>query len=139
VSWTFGFLQSIGISAGLLVLGGLAIYLDARRRQRVLGYAFMRRMGLTRRQHRRALAVELAASVLIGALMGLAISIAAATLAYPQIDPVPKYPPDPLIRYGTATMVALAVAATLVTIVAAVVGQRRIDRDDPVEVLRAGA
>ena len=38
VSWTFGFLQSLGLSAGLLVVGGLAVYLDARRRQRLLGY-----------------------------------------------------------------------------------------------------
>ncbi len=66
VTWTFGFMQSLGASAGLLALGGVIVYLDARRRDRLLGYAFMRRMGLRRAQHRRALAVELVASVLVG-------------------------------------------------------------------------
>ena len=46
VSWTFGFMQSLGVAAGVLVVGGIAVYLDARRRDRVLGYAFARRMGL---------------------------------------------------------------------------------------------
>src|SRR3546814_5214214 len=32
VSWTFGFMLSLGVAAGLLVLGGVAVYLDARRR-----------------------------------------------------------------------------------------------------------
>ena len=139
VAWTFGFLQSIGLSAGLLVAGGLAVYLDARSRQRLLGYALMRRMGLRRAQHRLALAVELAASVLVGALVGLGIAAAAAALAYRRIDPVPHYEPDPLLRLAVPAIVVLALATAVLTIVAVALGQRRMDRDDPVEVLRAGA
>lgn len=139
VSWTFGYLQTIGLSAGLLVIGGLAVYLDARSRHRLLGYALMRRMGLPRTRHRRALGVELAASVLVGALAGLVIAGAGAALAYAHIDPVPRYAPDPLLRLATATAAALAVATAVLTVVAVVFGQRRMDRDDPVEVLRAGA
>jgi putative ABC transport system permease protein len=139
VSWTFGFLQMIGLSAGLLVVGGLAVYLDARRRQRLLGYTIMRRMGLRRVQHRRTLAVELTASVLVGVVVGLAIAVGGAALAYQRIDPVPRYAPDPLLRLAVPTMAFLALATGVLTIVAVVVGQRRMDRDDPVEVLRAGA
>jgi putative ABC transport system permease protein len=138
VAWTFGFLQTIGVAAGLLVVGGLAVYLDARRRDRVLGYAFMRRMGLHRRQHRAALGVELAASVLAGAVMGLAMAVATASLAYRQIDPVPRYAPDPLLRFATGTIGALLAVTVLLTVAAALVGQRQVDRDDPVEVIRAG-
>ena len=139
VSWTFGFLQVIGLSAGLLVVGGLAVYLDARSRQRLLGYTLMRRMGLGRAQHRRALAVELTASVLVGAIVGLGIAVTGAALAYGRIDPVPRFAPDPLLRLALPTIAFLAIATLILTIVAVVLGQRRMDRDDPVEVLRAGA
>jgi putative ABC transport system permease protein len=139
ISWTFGFLQTIGLSAGLLVVGGLAVYLDARSRNRLLGYALMRRMGLHRVQHRRALAVELTASVLVGAVVGLGIAGAGAALAYERIDPVPSFAPDPLLRLAVPTMALLAAVTGALTLVAVVLGQRRIDRDDPVEVLRAGA
>lgn len=139
VSWTFGYLQTIGLSAGLLVIGGLVVYLDARGRHRLLGYALMRRMGLSRARHRRALGVELAASVLVGALAGLAIAGVGAALAYAHIDPVPRYAPDPLLRLAGATAAGLAVATSILTVVAVMLGQRRMDRDDPVEVLRAGA
>lgn len=139
VSWTFGFMLSLGISAGLLVLGGVAVYLDARRRDRLLGYAFMQRMGLTAAQHRRALAVELAASVLVGCWFGLGSSLAAAWLAYPRVDPVPTFLPDPLLRPALPLILGLAGLSVVVVGVAALLGQRGMDRDDPVEVLRAGA
>jgi putative ABC transport system permease protein len=138
VSWTFGFMQSLGISAGLLVVGGIAVYLDARRRDRLLGYAFMRRMGLSGGQHRRALGAELTASVLIGCWTGLGIALAAAWLAHQHIDPVPGYRPDPVLRPATAMVASLATIAVILAVVATFLAQRRVDRDDPVEVLRAG-
>jgi putative ABC transport system permease protein len=139
VSWTFGFMQSLGIAAGVLVLGGIAVHLDARRRGRLLGYAFARRMGLSAGQHRRALLVELAASVVVGWWLGLGLALLGAWLAYERIDPVPGFRPAPLLRPAGAVIVALAAAALIVAAVAAVLAQRRTDRDDPVEVLRAGA
>ncbi len=138
VSWTFGFMQSLGISAGVLVLGGVAVYLDARRRDRLLGYAFMRRMGLEPRSHRRAIAAELTASVLVGCWVGLGIALVGAWLAYERIDPVPSFRPDPLLRPAVVLVGALATASVVVTALASVLAQRRIDRDDAVEVLRAG-
>jgi putative ABC transport system permease protein len=138
VSWTFGFMQSLGIAAGVLVLGGIAVYLDARRRGRLLGYAFARRMGLTPGVHRRALLLELTASVVVGCWLGLVIALVGARLAYGRIDPVPGFQPDPLLRPAVAVVVGLAAAALAVAGLAAVLAQRRTDRDDPVEVLRAG-
>lgn len=138
VSWTFGFMRSLGVAAGLLVLGGLAVYLDARRRDRVLAYAFMRRMGLTRREHRRALGVELLASVVVGSGLGLATAAVAARLAHHRLDPVPGYRPGPVLRPATALEVAVVVGVVALAALVAVLAQRRIDEDDPVEVLRAG-
>ncbi|MGH9111464.1 MAG: hypothetical protein ACRDZN_04075 [Acidimicrobiales bacterium] len=138
VSWTFGFMQSLGIAAGLLVVGGLAFTLDARRRGRVLGYAFARRMGLTPATHRRALLAELAATVVVGCCLGLATAVVGTRLAYGRIDPVPDFQPDPLLRPALVVMALLAAVALIVTALGAVLGQRRADRDDPMEVLRAG-
>lgn len=138
VSWTFGFTQSLGVAAGLLTLGGIALYLDARRRGRVLGYAFARRMGLARRTHRRAVLAELAASVVVGCWLGLGVALFGAGMAYRRIDPVPDYRPDPLLRPAVGVIVALALIAVVVAGLAAAWAQRRTDRDDPVEVLRAG-
>jgi putative ABC transport system permease protein len=138
VTWTFGFMQSLGLSAGLLGLGGVAVYLDARRRDRLLGYAFMRRMGLTAPQHRRALLVELAASVVVGCWLGLGLAVGAAWLAHSRIDPVPSYEPAPLLRPARVTITTLAVLSALLAVTGGFLAQRRVDRDDPVEVLRAG-
>jgi hypothetical protein len=60
-------------------------------------------------------------------------------LAHGRIDPVPGFRPEPLLRVAGPLIVVLAVGALVVTVVAAVLAQRRVDRDDPVEVLRAGA
>lgn len=138
VTWTFGFMRSLGISAGLLGLGGVAVYLDARRRDRLLGYALMRRMGLRGSQHRLALLLELAASVVVGCCVGLALAVAAAWFAHGRVDPVPAFRPEPLLRPAVAVMAALGVASAVVVAAAAALAQRRVERDDPVEVLRAG-
>ncbi len=139
VAWTFDFMQAIAVAAGLLVLGGLAAYLDARRRQRLLGYAFARRMGLTAGQHRLALLAELSASVVAGCWLGLGIALAGAWLAYGRLDPVPTFRPGPVLRPAIMVVVALAALATVVAVAAAALAQRRADRDSPVDVLRAGA
>ncbi len=139
VAWTFDFMQAIAVAAGLLVLGGLAAYLDARRRHRLLGYAFARRMGLTSGQHRLALLAELAASVVAGCWLGLGIALAGAWLAYARIDPVPTFRPGPVLRPAIMVVMALAALATVVAVAAAALAQRRADGDSPVDVLRAGA
>jgi putative ABC transport system permease protein len=139
VSWTFGFMRALGVAAGILALGGVAVYLDARRRSRVVGYALARRMGLTRGQHLAALAVELTATVVVGCVLGLAGGLTGARLAMSRIDPVPSFQPAPLLRPALVVIASLAVASAMVAGVAAALAQRRADRDDPIEVLRAGS
>src|SRR3546814_19187200 len=43
VPWTFGFMLSLGVAAGFLVPGGVAVYPDARRPDRVPPNALLRR------------------------------------------------------------------------------------------------
>jgi len=139
VSQTFGFMRSLAVASALLVIGGVAVYFDARRRARVLGYAFARRMGLTRRQHRRALLVEVLAGVGVGCWLGLVVAVVGAAVALERIDPLPLVSPPALLRPTTGLLVGLGVAAMVLCAVAAAVTQRVTDRDDPLEVLRGGS
>ena len=52
---------------------------------------------------------------------------------------MPGFPPAPLLRPALAVVAGLAVVSLVIVGVAAVLAQRRIEQDDPVEVLRAGA
>lgn len=138
VSRTFGFMRSLAVASALLVVGGVAVYFDARRRSRVLAYAFARRMGLTRRQHLRALLAEVLAGVGVGCWLGLVVALVAAGVAHERIDPLPALRPDPLLRPATALLVGLGLAALVVASIAAAIAQRVTDRDDPLDVLRGG-
>src|SRR5205085_2310145 len=58
LSWTFGFLESLGIAAGLVALLGMVLYLQARQRDREVSYALARRMGLSSQAHGLSVAGE---------------------------------------------------------------------------------
>lgn len=139
VSQTFGFMRSLAVAAALLVVGGVAVYFDARRRGRVLAYAFVRRMGLSRRQHRRALLVEVLAGVGVGCWLGLVVAVVGASVALERIDPLPLVRPVALLRPATGVLIGVGLAVLVLCGVAAALAQRATDRDDPVEVLRAGS
>jgi hypothetical protein len=138
VSQTFGFMRSLAMASTVLVVGGVAVYLDARRRNRVLAYAFARRMGLSRGQHRGALLTEVLAGIGVGCWLGLVVATAGAAVALERLDPLRLVRPDPLLRPATGLLLALALGGLVVAVLAAVVAQRATDRDDPVGVLRAG-
>jgi hypothetical protein len=95
-------------------------------------------MGLTGRQHRRALFAEVLAGVGAGCWLGLVVAVVAAGVAHERLDPLPEVQPDPLLRPATLLLVGLGLVAVVVALVAAALAQRATDRDDPLEVLRAG-
>ncbi len=138
VVWTFDFLEIYAALAGLIAIGGVLLYVDARQRQRNLSYALARRMGLQRAEHLQAGFIELAGLTVVGTLAGLlAARIAAGTL-YKVLDAVPETPPGPrwvgaLDLSLLALLIALGVAA-----LGAVLAQRTADSADTSELLRHG-
>ena len=138
VSQTFGFLRSMALGSALLVVGGVAVYLDARRRSRVLAYAFARRMGLSSAGHRKALWIEVLAGIGTGAWLGVIAALGAAALVIGRIDPLPLVRPDPLLRPAVVVSVVVVGASVVVALVASALAQVAADHDDPVEVLRGG-
>ena len=77
--------------------------------------------------------------MIVGCALGLAAALAGVRLVHQHIDPVPGFRPDPLLRPATAMIAVVFVFSIALTAAAAALAQRRTDRDDPAEVLRAGA
>lgn len=139
VSWAFGFMQSLGVIAGLITVGGLLLYLDTRQRSRKVSYAFLRRMGLTRRAHRRSVLVELLSTLLTGCLIGAVLAGLAAWLVYGKIDPLPQVPPGSLLRLPYLVVAVVVTLTLLVAWLGARAAQGSADRTNAAEVLRLGA
>ena len=135
-SWTFGFLQSLGVLTALITIGGLLLYLDTRQRSRRVSYAMARRMGLSRRTHLLSLAGELAATLVTGFALGAVLSAVAARLVYHRLDALPGLPPGPLLREPSAVVAAAGLAVVTVAVLGATAAQRTADRTNLAEVLR---
>ncbi len=117
VSWTFEFLQALGVIIGFVVLAGMLLYLQSRQRAGIVSFALARRMGLKAASYRLSVVIEL--FVLLGAalMIGVVLSLVAARIIYTRFDLFPALPPAPLWRVPLAifgvTAVVLAVAAWL--------------------------
>ena len=135
-SWTFGFLQALGIPTGLICAGGLLLYLETRQRARRAAYALSRRMGLSRAAHLGSLLAEVGGTLLGGFAIGAILSFLAARLVYLRLDALPSVPPVPLLRTPVPALAGTAAAVLAVTWLAAWMAQRSADRTNLAEVLR---
>jgi putative ABC transport system permease protein len=115
LSWTFGLLQALGVSAGLVALVGMVLYVQARQHGRVVSYVLTRRMGLSRRAHVLSLALELGGLMAAALALGLLAGLGAAWLVRARLDPLPQVPPElsllvPFEQLGIVVVVVLASA-----------------------------
>jgi len=136
LSWTFGFLQALGVLAGVVALVGLLLYLQARQASREVSYALARRMGLSRRSHRQSVLLELAAMLLSAFVVGAALATAAAFLTYPKLDVLPDIPPAPFLQVPVVLFAAVGAALAAFAWIAAWGVQVRADRANVAEVMR---
>jgi hypothetical protein len=116
---TFRVLDLLGSGAALLVIVAMLMYLQARKRARVVSYALARRMGLSHRSHGVALVVELGAMLLASYAIALLTATAASWLVAAMVDPLPTIPPETLF---TIPAPWLALSAALLCVVAAIAG-----------------
>lgn len=136
IGWTLGYLQALGVLAGVLALAATLLYLQERQQAREVSYALASRMGLDRRAHRRAVALELAGMLVTALALGGMLALAAARLVVPRLDPLPEVPPPPAMALPGATLLTLAFAVGLVCWAGAWVVQGSADRTRVGEVLR---
>lgn len=136
LTWTFGFLQALGLLSGLIAVVGLVLYLQSRQQAREVSYALARRMGLTRPSHRLAVGAELLAMLASSAVIGGVTAVVAARSVASGIDPLPGLPPGTLFRLPTTILWAAPLLLLLVALVGAWRVQRRADRMNVAEVMR---
>jgi putative ABC transport system permease protein len=135
---TFAFLEALGLAAGLLAVVGLVVYLQVRQRGRVVAFGLARRMGLARRAHLGALALELGLSLAAALAIGLVLALAAARLVLTEVEPLASISPVPLFE-APVPLAALACAAlAVVALLGAVLANRAAERASLAEVLRLG-
>jgi putative ABC transport system permease protein len=138
LTWTFDFLEALGVITSGVVLIGCLLFLQARQRRAEAAYAIARRMGLSRGAHRASVGLELVGMLLLSAVVGSVLAVAAAALTHGRLDlgglgqiPLFLVPPRPLL--------ALALALTLFAALCAFAVQRRADSADVSQVMRYGS
>jgi putative ABC transport system permease protein len=139
ISWTFGYLSALAVFVGVIAVGGLLLYLEARSRTRVSGYVMARRLGLGKRAHLRSLLVELSGVAVAGLVLGGVLAAAAVAVVYRRLDVDLLRPPTPLLDVPWLAVLLTAVVTVLVAAAAAGYAQRAADRADPATVLREDA
>jgi putative ABC transport system permease protein len=139
ITWTFGYLSALAVFVGVIAVGGLLLYLEARSRTRVSGYVMARRLGLSRGAHLRSLVVELCGVAAAGLVLGGLLAAAAVAVVYRRLDVDLGRAPTPLLDVPGTAVALTAVIAVLVAVLAAGYAQRAADRADPATVLREDA
>jgi putative ABC transport system permease protein len=133
---SFTFLRALGLLSSLIVVLGLMLYLQARQRQRTLLLALAERMGLTRRAHMSALALELGVMLLIALLVGGMVGIGISALLFKRLDPLPTVAPAPTLVVSTVLALVLITALVALAIAGAYLADRAARRVSLTEVLR---
>ncbi|MGY1809799.1 hypothetical protein ACI8AF_20730 [Blastococcus sp. SYSU D00669] len=139
ITWTFGYLSALAVFVGVIAVGGLLLYLEARSRTRVSGYVMARRLGLSEAAHLRSLVVELGGVAVAGLVLGSALAAVAVAVVYRRLDVDLLRPPTPLLDVPWLAVGLTGLAAVVVAVLAALYAQRAADRADPASVLREDA
>jgi putative ABC transport system permease protein len=136
VSWAFDLLRALGVAAGAIALVAVLLYMQARQRSTVVSYAMARRMGLSRNQHARALAFEIAAILTVAIAAGSLMAIAVARMVYGYLDLLPRIPPAPILQVPSIIVIGVLGLGIISAVVGALLVQRGADRARVAEVLR---
>lgn len=133
---TFIVLNGLGLAALLLLIVGMLMYLQSRQRSQIVSFGLSLRMGMTRWQHGRALAFEVASLLLLGFLVGAGLAAVLAVLVIPLIDPLSTVPPDPVYVLPGGSILVLPLVLVLVAVSIGWLSTARSRRVDLGEVMR---
>jgi putative ABC transport system permease protein len=135
---TYSYLRTIALAAGVLVLVGLLLYLQARQRSQTIASALGRRMGLGRAAETLSLCLEVAGILLFAGVVGAAVAIAAAQPVVRHLDPLPDHPPSPVFVVPSTPILVAAAGLAVLAVAAGVITSWLARRADVSEALRLG-
>ncbi len=136
LTYTFGYLTALSLLTGAVTVVGLLLHLEAQAPAHRRAYVLLRRMGLRRRAHRRALAGEIGYPMLAGLLLGLVMAAGLTWLLRPYLELNPTVPPGTIVAWPLAPVAAITAAVLIAALAAVGYAHRRISRAHPSEVLR---
>jgi putative ABC transport system permease protein len=136
LTYTFAYLTALSLLTGVVTVVGLLVYLESQAPAHRRSFVLLRRMGLSRASHRRAVLGELAPPLLAGLIGGVALATGLTTVLGRDFEMNPTIPPDTAIDPPYLALVLTAVAVAAVAIGAALYNQYRIGRANAAEVLR---
>jgi putative ABC transport system permease protein len=112
---TFIVLNALGLVAASLVLVGMLMYLQARRRSQIVSYGLSLRMGMRHAGHRRSLVTEVGMMLCYAYLIGLGIAFATVLVLVSRLDPLPTIPPSPFLVFPARLVMVILVAVLAVS------------------------
>jgi putative ABC transport system permease protein len=133
---TFGVLNLLSIAAGLLVLGVMVLYLQARQRAQLVAGALSARMGLTEADQRRALLGELGSLLGTATIAAVVLGLLASSVVVPLLDPLATVAPRPMVVVPFGPLVGVVAVVALGCWGGALAVARRARRAPLGEVLR---
>jgi putative ABC transport system permease protein len=133
---TFVVLNALGLAAAVLVVVGLLMYLEARRRSQLVAYGLSLRMGMTEAGHQRSITLELGTMLLGALVVGAGIGLAAAFVISRFLDPLESIPPTPLFEVPVGLIALTAGVLAAAAVIGARAMQRRARRTSFAEVMR---
>lgn len=136
---SLGYFQALGLLGGTVTLTGAVFYLASRERARRLAGVMARGMGLSRNAARAALALEVGTLLVLGLLLGGALSAWAARTTFPHLDPSPGTPPPLIFRWDPAALAWTALVTAAATAALTLLSERATSRRLAAEVVRADA
>jgi putative ABC transport system permease protein len=136
LSWVFGFLEALGVLAGMVALVALVLYLQARQRSREVAYALERRMGMRKGSNFLSVVLEIFGMLLTAFVIGGALAVVAAFLLYKRADPMPGIPPNPLLQLPIGLFLLTGAVLAVAALVSAWWVQRTAERANVAEVMR---
>jgi hypothetical protein len=129
-------LAALGVLFAVVALALQLLVVSARREQRRIADAVMRRTGFTRRGLWWASIVETGVPLLVGSIVGIVAAVVAASLAVERLDPMPGLDPPAQFAVPWGVLVGIACVVPLWTAAIAAVIVRSTVRSDPMRVFQ---
>jgi hypothetical protein len=137
--WAYAPLAALGVLFAVVALALQLLVVSARRSQRRIADAVMRRTGFTTRGLWWASVVEIGVPLVVGSVIGVSAAILAARLSIVRLDPMPALAPTAQFLMPWNVLLGVACVIPIWTALIAYLIVRSTVRSDPMRVMQGAA